>query len=59
MSQSMAKFAAGVAELKAPGQDYSQGRSGNDAKLAEAGHGAGQWPAGDCDPHATLNDDGL
>ena len=59
MKESLAKFAVGVSELEAPGQDYRQGGSGNDAKLAEAGHGAGQRPAGDCDPHAALNDDGL
>jgi hypothetical protein len=59
MGKSTAKFTAGVAELKAPGQDHSQSRSGNHAKLAEAGHGAGKPPAGDCDAHAPLNNDGL
>ena len=34
--QSMAQFAARVTELEAPGQDHGEGRSGNDAELAQA-----------------------
>ena len=52
----MAQFAARVAELEAPGQNDREGGSGYDAKLAQAGDGPGERPAGDRDAHAALDD---
>ena len=46
----------GVAELKSPTQDYSEGGSGNDTKLAEARYSTRQWPARYRNAHSALND---
>jgi hypothetical protein len=59
MRKGVPEFAAGVAPLKAAGQDHGQSGAGDDAELAEAGYGAGKPPAGNSDPHAALDYDGV
>jgi hypothetical protein len=50
-------MATRIAKLKPAGQNRVQGGAGDDSQLAGQGHGPGERPRRNANPHSALDDD--